>query len=226
MNKSLKASLIQKMYFNPDWFSSKLLRNIHPLFEKKMYPFLQISPTHFNKMESIIQKASSFLMEALQSWLHFQYYPPEKAEDILQQILWLNSNILSGGKVIFFKQMFIKGITFVNDIVNEKHQILSYKQLRDRYGEVCTTQQYNQLTSSLSSRWKQKIKTSSDSNLVCRPNIKQNKWINQTKINKEIYKFYLHTDKLVEIPCHIFDSWEKMIDSPLLWKEIFNNLYE
>lgn len=69
-------------------------------------------------MEDVIAKVSAFLMEALQSWLHFQYYQSENNEQILQQMLWFNSNIQSGGNKIFCKQMFIKLIIFVKDIVN------------------------------------------------------------------------------------------------------------
>ena len=35
-----------------------------------------------------------FFTQALESWLQFQFNPPEKTEQIIQQILWLNSNIL------------------------------------------------------------------------------------------------------------------------------------
>lgn len=48
-------------------------------------------------MDDIIAKVSAFLMEALQSWLHFQYYQSGNNEQILQQMLWFNSNIQIGG---------------------------------------------------------------------------------------------------------------------------------
>jgi hypothetical protein len=35
MNQSLKASLNPKLYFNKEWFSSRLVENAHPMFEKK-----------------------------------------------------------------------------------------------------------------------------------------------------------------------------------------------
>ena len=43
-------------------------------------------------------KVLPFLKQAIQSWLQFQFYPPEKIEQILQQMLWLNSNILINKK--------------------------------------------------------------------------------------------------------------------------------
>ena len=59
-------------------------------------------------------KVSLFFKQALQSWLQFQFHPPEKIE----QILWLNSNVLVDKIPVFMGKMFEKGILFLNDIVN------------------------------------------------------------------------------------------------------------
>ena len=80
------------------------------MFEKHSYKF---NPDFFcNKLF-----LSAFLTKALQSWLHFQFHSPEN-EHILQQMLWLNSNI-RGGATIFLKQVFGKGM-FVKYIINER----------------------------------------------------------------------------------------------------------
>ena len=50
-------------------------------------------------------KVSVFFKQALQSWLQFQIHPPEKIEQILQQTLWLNSNVLVD-KIPVFKDIF------------------------------------------------------------------------------------------------------------------------
>ena len=47
MNLSLKASLIPKLYFNKEWFSSRLLEKAHPMFEKKLFPFPSSTLTIF-----------------------------------------------------------------------------------------------------------------------------------------------------------------------------------
>ena len=157
MNLSLKASLIPKLYFNKEWFSSRLLEKAHPMFEKKLFPFLQVQPSQFFVMKGIFSELSAFLTEALQSWLHFQFHPPENNDHILQQMLWLNSGTLSGGATIFSEQMFLKGVMIVKDIIHEEGGIMSYSQLTQRHGRVCTLQQYNQLTGSLPQRWKIKF---------------------------------------------------------------------
>ena len=68
-------------------------------------------------MKGIFSELSGFLTAALQSWLHFQFHPPENNDHILQQMLWLNSGTLSGGATIFSEQMFLQGVMIVKDII-------------------------------------------------------------------------------------------------------------
>jgi hypothetical protein len=63
----------------PKWFSSRLLKKAHPLFKICLYAFVQIAMSHFRLIEN-----ETFFKRALQSW--FQYDPPEKIEQILQQM--------------------------------------------------------------------------------------------------------------------------------------------
>ena len=58
--------------------------------------------THFRLFENeIISKISLFFKQAMESWLQFQFNPPERTEQIIQQIWWLNSNILIDKKNFF-----------------------------------------------------------------------------------------------------------------------------
>lgn len=40
-----------------------------------------------------------------------------------------------------------------------------------------------------------------------------------------MYNCYLHAKKLQAIPYNIFDSWERMLDTPVSWDQVFTNLY-
>lgn len=132
---SLKASFIQKLYFIEDWYSCKLLESALLLFQKWLYTFLQIQPAHIHCVNNLVGNISIFLKEAIQCWLCFQFYPPENRYEILQQIIWLNSNILIGGKPIFWKNTFDLGVC--NTI------------LCVIMGNLCSIHSYNQLISAL-----------------------------------------------------------------------------
>ena len=106
--------------------------------------------SHFRLLENYtFFKVSVFFKQALQSWLQFQFHPPEKIEQILQQILWLNSNVLVDKIPAFMGKMFEKGILFLNDIVNCNGRVMSFMELSELYGKVCSIQEYNQLITAL-----------------------------------------------------------------------------
>ncbi|CDR00723.1 unnamed protein product [Oncorhynchus mykiss] len=112
-----------------------------------MSPFAIIeNDTFFN--------VSVFFKQALQSWLQLQFHPPEKIEQILKQILWLNSNVLVDKIPVFMGKMFEKGILFLNDIVNCNGRVMSFMELSELYGKVCSIQEYNQLITALPQKWR------------------------------------------------------------------------
>lgn len=49
---------------------------------------------------------SMVVKETIQCWLCFQFHPSKSWNEILQQIIWFNSNMLTEGKPIFWKNVF------------------------------------------------------------------------------------------------------------------------
>ena len=83
LDLSLKASVIQKLYLNLNWFSSRLVIMAHQVFKNGPFPFIQITTFHFQLYKNeIISKILLFLKQATESWLQFQFNPPEKREQI------------------------------------------------------------------------------------------------------------------------------------------------
>ena len=104
---------------------SKLVRISHPMFKNGFFPFIQITTSHFQLFEKeIISQISLFLKQAIDSLLRFQFNQRERTEQIIQQILWLNSNI----------QFFL--IKCLNDIINRTGGVMSHMHLTQIYGNV------------------------------------------------------------------------------------------
>ena len=78
---------------------------------------------------------------------------------------------------VFFDEIFKNGIILVNDIINRTGGVMSRMQLTQTYGNVCSTQNYNQLIAAIVERKKSK-------ELFCRPCIKEHKWFKKCVINK------------------------------------------
>ena len=96
-------------------------------------------------------------------------------------------------KNIFFEEIFEKGLFFVNDIINRTGGVMSHMQLTQTYGNVCSTQNYNQLIAALPQKRKRQVEGEKSKELVCRPCIKEHKWLKKSVINKNIYQFNLRT---------------------------------
>jgi hypothetical protein len=58
-------------------------------------------------------------------------------------------------------------------------------QLTEIYGNVCSTQNYNQLISALPQKWKRQVEGGESKELVCQPCIKDQNWLKKiVKIKK------------------------------------------
>lgn len=223
---TLKASIVPKIYQNTEWYTNVLLDNTHLLGKKKLYPFLQLLPSHYPYVENLMGNISGFIKEIARSWWCFQFFEPEKREDILQQIIWMNSNIVIDGKPVFWKKMLGKGIIFINDIINEKGKVMEFDEFRAMYGEACTKYSFTQLILAIGRKWKQKINQGEGKLLVCKPSIRNSKWLKGTKINKDIYTFYLTKKSLNIVPHSTYEKWEDTFDYPLPWEKIFRLIYK
>ena len=131
--------------------------------------------SHFRLIENYtLKKVSVFFKQALQSWLQFQFHPPEKIEQILQQIQWLNSNDIAGvDKIpVVMGKMFENCILFLNYIVNWNGRVMSFMELSELYGKVSSIQEYNQLITVLPQKWRRFLAVGGGRELVSLPNIK------------------------------------------------------
>ena len=70
---------------------------------------------------------------------------------------------------VFMGKMFEKGILFLNDIVNWNGRVMSFMELSELYGKVCSIQEYNQLITALPQKWRRQVAAGGGRELVCLP---------------------------------------------------------
>merc|ERR1712030_87433 len=121
----------------------------HPIFKNKLYPFLQTNPSMFEVIEDSFTGLSRFLRDALKKWLSFQFHPPENRNDILQQIIWFNSNILVQKKPLSSKRLIETNVIFINDLIGDDGRIMSHDQFSTSFGGIFPLQDYNQLIAAI-----------------------------------------------------------------------------
>lgn len=64
----------------------------------------------------------------------------------------MNSNIVTDGKPLFWENTCVKGVIFVNDIINENGKVMEYEEFRIMYGDVCSRYSFNQLTAAIGNK--------------------------------------------------------------------------
>ena len=62
---------------------------------------------------------TNFWVQVLYSWSLINYRDPENREEVLEQIIWMNSNILIGGKPIIWKTWLDRDIVLLRDIYDQ-----------------------------------------------------------------------------------------------------------
>ena len=74
--------------------------------------------------------------QVLKAWSKINYSRKNTLTDILDSIIWYNSDILVGKKPIFYQKCYEKGIVKIRDILNANNQFLSYNEFCRRYGHT------------------------------------------------------------------------------------------
>jgi exonuclease III len=115
-----------------------------------------------------------FYIECLESLLKCRAFDSHNKDDLLNETLWMNKNITVGGKPLFYKLWYDKGIKIIGDIVDHKGELLQPDILEAKYDLNLTNfLEYYSLRQAIPGFWKLTLKDGS-SNLSERysmPNI-------------------------------------------------------
>jgi hypothetical protein len=119
------------------------------------------------------------------------------------QILWNNSQIKIGGKMVNHKSWKDSGIYFVHQLIDKSGKILSKETLERKYNITCPCLQFESLAHTIPKDWKKQIASdnlNSDRNPIFKCNIyyaKEKKEIGSTD-TREVYWHFI--DKITQRP--------------------------
>jgi hypothetical protein len=88
--------------------------------------------------------------------------PPKEEEEnniinILSQPIWLNFNIIRNGNFFIIDKYCYNGVFFINDIVSEDQQFLSYQEFQNKYMISTNFLEYYGIVGAVQKRWKKLI---------------------------------------------------------------------
>jgi hypothetical protein len=118
-------------------------------------------------------------------------------------------------------KMFEKGFLNLND------RVMSFMELSELYGKVCSIQDYNQLITALIQKWRRQVAVGGGRELVSLLNIKdQNLRRNKNSINRKVYQFHLRTRMLTAAPYRWQNSWEEIFYVQIPWYRVYEFIYK
>ena len=78
---------------------------------------------------------NDFWAQVLQAWAEIHYQDPQTDSDVLNQIIWMNSNITMNNKPILWRRWFQTGILRIEDLwYPEGTRFLTREELSEKYG--------------------------------------------------------------------------------------------
>jgi hypothetical protein len=108
-------------------------------------------------------KRNKMWNEIWQYWCQENYKKPKTIEEILNNSLWMNSNIKIGGKVAHWKTWAEADIKWISDLIevdNESNMtIMPYNDIKDLGIDKINFMQYNSIVSAIPKEWKLKLRT-------------------------------------------------------------------
>ena len=126
-NDSLKISWIRRLLTCPDRKWAKLVTSIWPGFCQLLNfgsDYLQRNRNRINSFWSDVLHALSCFMNNI---------PVVSVEDFLHMSIWFNPEFTINNRSIMFEDMYRRGIFFINDLMKQHGDFLSYNELVELY---------------------------------------------------------------------------------------------
>jgi exonuclease III len=162
------ASYIKAIKLN--WVSRLL--NIEGIWKNHLLDTINIIPEYFLRCNIKYQdlpfkKEINQLKlwdEILKFWCEENYEENiDTVEKIMNQSIWLNSNIKINKKVVMWKNWYEEGFKWIADLIimedNGDLRFMSYNEIQDFHIKNFNYMEYNSLMSSIPKTWKNQIKT-------------------------------------------------------------------
>lgn len=176
---------------------------------------------NFDEGEPFIHKIrNKFIKDVVKSWALLHYKVPENPHEVRNQVLWYNSEIKIGKKIVFWKKWQCSGIVYINDIITDTSgpKFMSIGEINNKFNMSLNWFEYHQLVSAIPVKWKNMLST--DGNMQ---QFNDHAFVILCKCNRN----RIVRDKLLENisipPSRIIRKWENSTPNyEFDWGDIFS----
>ena len=177
--------------------------------------------------DSIIKQISNpFWEDVIKAYPNVLELNQQSTEDFaLSSPTFFNHNILIGGKPVFFSQWYMKGITYINDIINNSGEFYSEQELKTKYSIKTNFLQVNGIIRSIKEFLKLKTDIKTFTKKLQQPILPT--YLTVFVIpNKGCKEFYNILNKNNDKPTSQ-SKWENIYDiEEDIWKDIYSSPFK
>ena len=208
--KKLKLSWLRRILCNDTTWLDLFLE----IIKKDVKNLWVLGNEYLNIMANKIK--NPFWKEVLNTLYEFRNLITMKPTDIIYQPLWYNNKIKIGGKYVFYKQWFDKGIHRIYDICNIDGSLLSYNEFQEKHGFNPDFVSFMGLRNSILSRWNMFKNVNCYTLPYCPEDIKL---LKDRSNLQSVYKIFIGN---INIQQKYKTNWNKYIniDTNINWKKI------
>ena len=106
----------------------------------------------------------NFWTDVLEVWGELNCYMPKNAQQVKNQMIWMNSNIRINDKPVVYGKWINSGIIKIKDILTESNSFLSIKQLQDKFGKDLNYLDFLSIVHTIPNTWKRWLKDKNEGN--------------------------------------------------------------
>ena len=140
---------------------NRLLRNTESIPYKYISSLLHMKLNDFVKCNydtnNFPNNFPKFYKDIFTAWFNLKEMPKTK-EDILREVIWQNKFIKVENKSVFIKPFYEKGLLYINDIVENNGEFITYEKLVRKYGKYISYYEYLCLKHSIPLKWGRLLK--------------------------------------------------------------------
>ena len=198
---------------------------IHAIMQDVLKPYAQTGMLWSANISEndckLLKIKSNYWYDVLKTWCKINFYEPQNKENVKKQQIWLNSNLKTKKELLWNVKAIQKGIISVEDLLIG-NELMSYKQLCDKYGKCVGWIEYAGMLSCIKDKWGFFLRTD---NLID----KHKNMLELIYSKNNVQKIYKQLTSSENAMTDSARKWSKLLGTRYDWRihqQSFKNLYK
>ena len=144
----------------------------------------------------LICKAIGFWKDVIISWAQYNYHKPKEEQDILSQVIWINSYLRIKGKPFFWLEVYDQGLIYFRDMIVAEN-LATYALMLEKF-EHFPILKYDTLISCIPVEWNQVLRHNNESDIYYVQTSRYQELMDEDRIANYVYSRLISSTKLAE----------------------------